>query len=56
MSISLIAILASTCFLLSAEPAPLSLQDQLQVALEQIAELKGNGSFHSCCNVRLVST
>ena len=51
MSIIAIAILAASCFLLSVEAAPLSLHDQLQVALQKVAELKGNGTFQSCCNV-----
>ena len=47
----MIAFLVVICFQLTVEAAPLSLQDQLQVALQQIAELKGNDS---CCNVSLV--
>ena len=51
MSFNMIVILVAICLLLSTEAAPLSLHDQLQVALQQIAELKGNGTFKSCCNV-----
>ena len=46
-----IAILAAICFITLTEAAPLSHQNQLQVALEKIAELKGD-TFNSCCNVR----
>ena len=46
-----IAILAAVCFIILTEAAPLSHQNQLQVALEKIAELKGD-TFNSCCNVR----
>ena len=31
--------------------APLGLQDQYQAALQQVAELKGNGTFKDCCDV-----
>ena len=51
MSFNMIVILVATCFLSNIEAAPLSLHDQFQVALQQIAELKGNGTFESCCNV-----
>ena len=52
MYIQMIALLVTVaCFLLSAEASPLSLQNQLQVALQQLAELKGDGSFDTCCNV-----
>ena len=33
------------------EAAPLSVQGQLQIALQQLAQLKGNGTFDNCCNV-----
>lgn len=46
-----IAILAAACFITSVEAAHLSLQNQLQVALQQLAELTG-GPFDNCCNVR----
>ena len=49
-NMSLIAILAATWFSLTIEAVPLTLQDQLNVALQKIAELKGNAS-DSCCNV-----
>ena len=52
MYIQMIALLVTVvCFLLSAEASPLSLQNQLQVALQQLAELKGDGNFDNCCNV-----
>ena len=52
MTLNMIVLLVAICFLSSIETAPLSLQDQLQVALQQIAELKGNEeSFDSYCNV-----
>ena len=54
MSINVIAILVTACVLSTVEAAPLSLQDQLQVALKQISELTGNGTLDSCCNVSLV--
>ena len=50
-----IAILAAACCIIVIEAAPLSHQNQLNVALEKIAELKGNrDAFKSCCNVRLL--
>jgi hypothetical protein len=51
MNINMIAYLAAACFLSSIEAAPLNLHDQLQVALQQIAELKENRSFQDCCSV-----
>ena len=48
---NVIAILAATCFLLLVETAPLSIQNQLNVALQQLAELKGDGTPDNCCNV-----
>ena len=50
MQIIMIAILAATWFSLIVEAVPLTLQDQLNVALKKIAELKGD-VFDSCCNV-----
>ena len=47
---NVIAILAATWFLLTVEAAPLNFQTQLKVALEKIAELKGD-AFDGCCNV-----
>ena len=46
---NVIAILAATWFLLTIEAAPLNFQTQLKVALEKIAELKGD-AFDGCCN------
>ena len=47
--------LLTVCFLsLELEPveaAPLSVQGQLQITLQQLAQLKGNGTFDNCCNV-----
>ena len=51
MRFNLIFFLAAISSLSTAEAAPLSLQDQLQAALQTVAELKGNGTFQSCCNV-----
>ena len=47
----MIVFLVATCFILTSEAAPLSLQSQLNVALQQIAELKWNGTLDNCCNV-----
>ena len=48
-------VLLAVCFLSleleSVEAVPLDLNGQLQVALQQLAELKGNGTFDNCCNV-----
>ena len=45
--------MAAACFIIVIEAAPLSHQDQLNVALQKIAELKGDkDAFKSCCNVR----
>jgi hypothetical protein len=52
MQFIMIAILAATWFLLTVEAAPLSFQNQLNVALQKIAELKGD-AFDSCCNVSI---
>jgi hypothetical protein len=47
-----IAILATACFIIAIETAPLSHQNQLNTALQKIAELKGKGdAFNNCCNV-----
>ena len=46
-----VAILAATSFLVAVETAPLSLQSQLDVALQQLAEMKGDGTIDNCCNV-----
>ena len=51
MRFNVVEIIAAICFLSTAESALLSPQDQLQVALQKVAELKGNGTFQSCCNV-----
>ena len=51
MTFNMVILLVAICFLSSIEAAPLSLHDQLQVALQRVAELKGNGTFQSCCNV-----
>jgi hypothetical protein len=53
MTFNMIAILVAIRFLSSTEAAPLSLHDQLQIALQRVAELKGNGTFKNCCNVSL---
>ena len=50
INMSLIVILAVTWFLLTVEAVPLTFQGQLNVALQKIAELKGDAS-DSCCNV-----
>ena len=44
------AVISVSSFQLS-HAAPLSLQDQYQAALQQVAELKGNGTFKDCCDV-----
>ena len=44
------AILAATWFSLTVEAVPLTFQDQINVALQKITELKGD-AFDSCCNV-----
>ena len=53
-ALTVIALLA-VCFLSLelqiVEAAPLSVQGQLQIALQQLAQLKGNGTFDNCCNV-----
>ena len=54
MTFNMVTLLAATCLLSIIEAAPLSLQDQLQVALQRVAELKGNGTFQSCCNVSCI--
>ena len=41
-----IAILAAACYIIVIEAAPLSHHNQLQVALENIAELKGSMQRH----------
>jgi hypothetical protein len=46
--------LAAACLLSITEAAPLSLKDQLQVVLQRVAELKGNGTSKSCCNVSFI--
>ena len=51
-----VALFLATCFLLLGEleqvlAAPLSLHAQYQAALQQVAELKGNGTFKDCCDV-----
>ena len=49
---SMIATLAAAwlLFMVQAEAVPLSFQSQLNVALQKIAELKGD-AFDNCCNV-----
>ena len=48
-----IKLLATACFIIITAAAPLSHQNQLNVALQKIAELKGDrDAFKSCCNVR----
>ena len=51
MRFNVVVFLAVISALSTAEAVPLSLQDQLQAALQRVAELKGNGTFRSCCNV-----
>ena len=50
MAHHLLLAVAVSSFKLS-HAAPLSLQDQYQAALQQVAELKGNGTFKDCCDV-----
>ena len=45
-----VAVISVSSFELS-HAAPLGLQDQYQAALQQVAELKGNGTFQDCCDV-----
>ena len=54
---NVIATLATTWFLLTVcvEAAPLIFQSQSNVALQKIAELKGD-AFDNCCNVSPVYT
>ena len=49
----MITILVAAWFLLTVhvEAVPLSFQGQLNVALQKIAELKGD-AFDNCCNVK----
>ena len=55
MPVVAVVVLLAVCFLSleleSVEAVPLDLNGQLQVALQQLAELKGNGTFDNCCNV-----
>ena len=51
MNFKVVALLATTCLLLTVEAVPLSLQSQLQLALQQLAKLKGDGTTDNCCNV-----
>ena len=54
MQFTVIAILAATWFsLMTVKAVSLTLQDQLNVALQKIAELKGD-AFDSCCNVSYI--
>ena len=51
-----VVLLLAMCFLSLVKleqvlAAPLSLHAQFQAALQQVAELKGNGTFKDCCDV-----
>ena len=49
--LTVVVVTLSTLELVHA--APLSVQDQYQAALQQVAVLKGNGTFKDCCDVRI---